>query len=231
MILFCFFGLMNLVFDATDEGVRLCLESVGGEGVSQSCLLLNVFLLFGVSAMMAGRYFQTALSARLIGGQRRRRRLHCRSAVNRFRGVHSRSVRQGSCQSRSFCWSPRCGLCCGRRCCPPFDSADWGPAFPLESTLRFVLRPSMLSSFGLGRLGASVGALASLQGQQSIAAIGLVACRVGWYCCPLLVPWVLQTLCLSVSVFVSEVPAGSCGAFRLGGLAAASLASGVPWSP
>ena len=69
MSLFCFFGLMNLAFNGTDEGVRLCLESADGEGVSQSCLLLDVFLLFGVSAMMAGRYFQMALSARLIGSQ------------------------------------------------------------------------------------------------------------------------------------------------------------------
>ena len=144
---FPIFGLMNFAFDATDEGVRLCLEPADGEGVSQSCPPLSVFLLFGVSAIMAGRYFQTALSARLIGGQRQRRRFHCRSAVNRFRGVYSRSVRQGSCQSRSFYWSQRCGLSCSCRCCPLFDSADWGPAFLLESTLRFVLRPSVLSSF------------------------------------------------------------------------------------
>ena len=57
---------MNFAFNATDEGVCLCLESADGEGVSQLCLLLDVFLLLGVSVMMAGRYFQTALSARLI---------------------------------------------------------------------------------------------------------------------------------------------------------------------
>ena len=129
MTLFCFFGLVNLAFDATDEGVRFCLEPANGEGVSQSCPPLNPFLLFGVSAMMAGRYFQTALSVRLIRGQRQWRRLYCRSAVNWFCGVYSRSV-----------------------------------------------------------LGASVGAPASLQGQQPIAAIGLVTCHVGWSCCPLLVP-------------------------------------------
>ena len=70
MIFLRFFGLMNLAFDATDEGACLCLEPADGEGVSQLCPPLNVFLLFGVSAMMAGRYFQTALSVRLIGGQR-----------------------------------------------------------------------------------------------------------------------------------------------------------------
>ena len=66
MTLFCFFGMMNLAFDATDGGVCLCLE--GGEGVSQLRLLPNAF--FGDFDMMAGRYFQTALSAWQIGGQR-----------------------------------------------------------------------------------------------------------------------------------------------------------------
>ena len=54
MIFFRFFGLMNLAFDATDEGVRLCLEVAGGEVVSQSRLVPGVFL-FGDFVMMAGR--------------------------------------------------------------------------------------------------------------------------------------------------------------------------------
>ena len=55
MIFFRFCGLMNLAFDATDEGVRLCLEAAGGEGVSQLCLVPGFFL-FGVFfVMMAGR--------------------------------------------------------------------------------------------------------------------------------------------------------------------------------
>ena len=54
MILFRFFGLMILACDATDEGVRLCLEAACGEGVSQSCLVPVVFL-FDDCAMMAGR--------------------------------------------------------------------------------------------------------------------------------------------------------------------------------
>ena len=61
---------MNLAFDARDEGVRFCVEPANGEGVLQSCPPLNSLLLIGVSAMMAGGYFQTALSVRLIGGQR-----------------------------------------------------------------------------------------------------------------------------------------------------------------
>ena len=45
---------MNLAFDATDEGVRLCLETACGEGVSQSRVVPGVFL-FDDFVMMAGR--------------------------------------------------------------------------------------------------------------------------------------------------------------------------------
>ena len=45
---------MNLAFDATDEGVCLCLEAAFGEGVSQLQLVAGVFL-FDDFAMMAGR--------------------------------------------------------------------------------------------------------------------------------------------------------------------------------
>ena len=55
MTFFCFFGLMNLAFDTTDEGVDLCLEAAGGEGVSQSCLVPGCFLFGDFFVMMAGR--------------------------------------------------------------------------------------------------------------------------------------------------------------------------------
>ena len=158
----------------------------------------------GVFAMMAGRYFQMALSAWLIGGQRQRRRLHCRSAVNRFCGVHSHSVRQGSCQSRSFCWSPRCGLCCGRWCCPPFNSADWGPA----SVRRLHCRVSSQSLL----LGLSLAAWVDL----------IFRCLCRRFC----KRSVCRCRCLCQSY--RKVRAALS---VLMGSRAASLASGVPWSP
>ena len=64
-----------------------------------------------------------------------------------------------------------------------------------------------------------------LLGLLSVASVGLgfrwtfrgVACRARWSCCPLGVPWGLLLFC--PLGFVSELSAGSCSAFRLGGFA------------
>ena len=78
MTFFRFCGLMNLVFDATDEGVGFSLEAADGEGVPWPCLVFVFFFfddafggpaaaaaaLFFSFAMMAGREVQRTLSAR-----------------------------------------------------------------------------------------------------------------------------------------------------------------------